>query len=138
MEADDACEKNIVMIKILLVGAGGCFGAIARYCLAGVVHRWVSTTFPLGTLVVNLTGCFIVGIILGFSESRGAITPGARVLLIMGFLGSFTTLSAIGYETVEMLDSGQLLSAGLNVLGNCGLAIVAVITGRLIIRMIAA
>ena len=104
------------MILILLVGVGGCFGAVMRY----VVTNWVQDFFhvlslPYGTLTVNLLGCLIIGLLGGLSESRNLLNQEARALLFIGVLGGFTTFSTFGYETVQLLRDGQSLAAFSNI-----------------------
>lgn len=90
-------------------------GAIARYFLSpGVQSLLGGPTFPAGTLVVNVTGCFLIGFINGFAQSRGFITPPARAFLVVGLLGGFTTFSAFGYETFALAKDGSLPAAMLN------------------------
>jgi fluoride exporter len=122
------------MPKLILIGCGGCLGAIARYSLAGLAHRWTSCTFPVGTLLVNVIGCFAIGAIMGLMQDTNVLGPSARFLLVIGFLGSFTTFCSFGYETVEMLNDGQIAMAALNAIGHFTLGIGAVMLGRLIAR----
>ena len=102
------------MLKLLVVGLGGFLGAVARYGLSGLVHRYTSGSFPAGTLVVNVLGCLLIGGLACLVEERQLFTPEARLFLLIGFLGSFTTLSTVGYETFEFLRAGDFGMAGLN------------------------
>ncbi len=122
------------MYKLVLIGLGGFFGAMARYALSGLAHRWSSGTFPVGTLLVNVLGCFAIGVVMGLVDDKNVLGPTARFLLVIGFLGSFTTFSAFGYETVEMLNDGQYAAAALNAVGNYALGIGAVLLGRMLVR----
>ncbi len=98
---------------IALVGLGGAAGSIARYLLGG----WVTTAaapqaFPLGTFVVNLAGCLVAGVLAGLVERHpGWLAPDLRLLLFVGVLGGFTTFSAFGLETVQLLRRGEWLLA---------------------------
>ena len=121
-----------------LVALGGCCGAVARYLLAGLVQRWAMPAFPLGTLVVNVLGCFAIGAAMGWGGDKGGLGPGARLFVVAGFLGSFTTFSALGYETVALLDNGRFARAAANAVGNYGLGIGAVVLGRLAARAVGA
>jgi CrcB protein len=104
------------LISALLVGGGGFLGALARYALSGLVHRCLpSVTFPYGTLVVNLVGCLVIGILGGLAESRGMLGPGVRTFALIGVLGGFTTFSTFGYETFAMLRDDELVRAVANV-----------------------
>lgn len=126
------------MFNLLLIGVGGGLGAMARYGLSGLAQRWGGGAFPVGTLVVNVLGCLAIGAIMGLIEDKNVLGPNARLLLVMGFLGSFTTFSTFGYETVELVHDGQLVAAGLNAAGNFGLGIGAVLLGRLWVRLVIA
>ena len=114
------------MLELLAVGAGGFAGAIARYTLSGEVHRRYGGTFPLGTLAVNLLGCLLIGLLASLVETRQLLSPRARLVLMVGFLGSLTTFSTFGYETLALLRQGALVRAAANAAGNllCGLAAV--------------
>jgi len=118
------------VIKVLLVGAGGFLGAIARYGLGGLVQDRAGATFPLGTLVVNVVGCFVIGLVSELAETRGFLTPESRAFLVIGVLGGFTTFSAFGNETLNLLRERDLALAGANVLLNVVLALGAVWLGR--------
>jgi fluoride exporter len=126
------------MPKLCLIAIGGAAGAVARYLLSGLAHRWTSGTFPVGTLFVNAVGCLAIGAVMGLIEGKDVLGPNVRWFLVIGFLGSFTTFSALGYETVEMWSDGQLASAGLNTVANFGLGIGGVLLGRLLVRAVIA
>ncbi len=104
------------LINALVVGAGGFLRALARYGLSGLVYRQLPlTTFPTGTLVVNLLGCFVVGIITGLVESRQLFGPEFRTFVLIGILGAFTTYSTFGYETLVMIRDDEYVRAAANV-----------------------
>jgi CrcB protein len=98
------------MLNVALVAVGGAVGSVMRYMLSGLVH---STTrfegFPVGTLVVNLLGCLLIGAGSYLAESRGAFGESARLLLFVGVLGGFTTFSAFSNETFALMRSGGAL-----------------------------
>lgn len=123
-------------MKLLVVGLGGFVGAIARYGLSGLVHRWFSGAFPAGTLVVNVTGCLAIGLLMSLVEDRQLLSPGARLFLMIGLLGSFTTFSTFGYETFECLRENDLRGAALSVLANVFLGLGAVVLGRAVARLL--
>jgi CrcB protein len=109
------------MLNYLLAGCGGFLGSMARYALGGWVHQWTGIRhFPLGTLVVNLTGCLLIGLLGGLADTRGLLSSQARVFLLIGVLGGFTTFSSFGYETMNLLRDSQfglaLLNAGVQVM----------------------
>lgn len=124
------------MLKLLVVGAGGFVGAIARYGLSGLVHRNSSGSFPFGTFAVNILGCLVIGALMALVETRQALTPNMRLFLLVGLLGSFTTFSTLGYETFALLRGGQLGLALANVLGSAALGILAVALGRIGLRFL--
>ncbi len=123
------------MSKLLLIGTGGFFGALARYFLSGLLHRISSSLFPIGTLGVNLVGCFFIGAVLSLALDHGGIGPSGRLFLAIGFLGSFTTFSTFAYETVELLSDGDWPFAFLNIAAQLVLGIAAVFAGRFAIRL---
>lgn len=125
------------MTRILLVGAGGFVGSVLRYLLGGVVQSGGGAfTFPVGTLAVNVLGCLGVGVLAQLVEVRGAFTPDVRALLIVGFLGGFTTFSAFANETLSGIREGAYATAIANVLANLTLCLIAVWLGRLLAQAI--
>ena len=103
-------------MAVLLVGIGGFIGANSRYLLGGAVHQITgSASFPYGTVVANVLGCLVIGILGGLSDSRQVFGPEARAFLFIGILGGFTTFSTFGYETINLLRDGRFVSAVLNV-----------------------
>lgn len=104
------------LIQAAAVGSGGFLGALARYGLSGWVYRQVpQTTFPHGTLVVNLVGCLAIGILAGLAESRQLFGPEIRTFALIGVLGGFTTFSTFGYETFALIRDDEYLRAAANV-----------------------
>jgi len=101
--------------RILAIAVAGALGALARYGFAGLVQRWAGARFPVGTLAVNVAGCFLIGLLATYSLERWSISPTARTALLVGFLGAFTTFSTFSYETLALLREGALWRAGLNV-----------------------
>lgn len=95
------------MNKYWCLGIGGVAGTFARYALSGLIHRFVPLSFPYGTLGVNLAGCFLVGFFAALTGNKFLLTPNARLLLITGFCGAFTTFSALILETGNLIQNGQ-------------------------------
>lgn len=124
------------LVASLLVGAGGCFGSVARYGMSLVCQR-ISVEWPYGTLSANILGCFVIGFIASLSEQTEAITPGVRLLLTTGFCGGFTTMSSMIYETAEMLRSGEYVHASFYVCFTGFACLVAFVLGLLMIRFFA-
>jgi CrcB protein len=118
-------------VRYLFIGLGGFVGAVLRYWLGGVVQpASPHVAFPLGTLVVNLLGCFAIGVVVQVIEARGVFHPNARVFLTIGLLGGFTTFSAFANETFNGFRDGLPLVAVLNLVASVGLGLLAVWAGR--------
>ena len=125
------------MLKIAIIGLGGCFGAILRYLVAGGVHSLAKTTFfPVGTMTVNLVGCLLIGIGGGLIENRQLFSPEWRAFLFVGILGSFTTFSTFGLETFNLAKEGQWLASFGNVGISLILGLVAVVAGHMLSRLL--
>ena len=105
------------MIKFLNLIIGGVSGTLARYLFSGFIYRIFGTTFPYGTLAVNLSGCLIVGFLASLSEKKFLLDPNARILLMVGFCGAFTTFSTFILETSNLLRDGETVRAFWNVMG---------------------
>lgn len=104
------------MKHILLVGLGGCIGAVTRYKLGGIIlHHTADWKFPFSTFIINISGCFVMGILAGLSEKHNLFTPPLRLFLFTGLLGGFTTFSAFGMETVYLLERHETFAAAANV-----------------------
>jgi fluoride exporter len=117
-------------MKVLLVGVGGFIGSIARYALSGYVQNLTRGTFPLGTLTVNALGCLLIGGLSELAEARGYLSPEARALVVIGILGGFTTFSAFGNETVNLLRDRDWTLAAANVAAHLVVAVGFVLMGR--------
>ena len=115
-------------MKWIYLAAGGVAGTFARYLLAGVVYSALGTGFPYGTLVVNLTGCFLIGFLAVLAEEKFLLGPSARLLLMVGFCGAFTTFSTFMLETANLIRDGESGRAFLNVLAS-------VVVGFLVFRL---
>lgn len=98
-------------MRLLLIAVFGAIGTLARYGLQGVVQIKVGGTFPYGTLLVNLTGCFFLGLIGQVTLNRMIISPEWRVAIAVGFFGGYTTFSSFGWETAKMLETGEWVRA---------------------------
>jgi CrcB protein len=122
--------------NVLLVGAGGFLGAAGRYLVSGWAQRGIGGTFPVGTLAVNVVGCFALGFANALAEGMGLFTPGARLVLFIGLLGGFTTFSSFAYETFA-LGRGDLPRAAANVTAQLVLGLGAVWIGDAMARGLA-
>ncbi len=103
------------MNKWICLVAGGVAGTLARYVLAGLVQARTGVGFPYGTLVVNLSGCFFIGLLDALAQKKFLLTPALRVLLMTGFCGAFTTFSTFMLESAQLLRDGEALRAFCNV-----------------------
>jgi fluoride exporter len=124
------------MMKLVLIGSGGCLGALSRYLLSGAVQGRYGGVFPVGTLAVNVLGCFLFGALMALMEDHPLLSPESRALLATGFLGSLTTFSTFGFETSELLHGRDLLMAGGNIVANVALGLLALEAGILLTRLI--
>lgn len=103
------------MMNVLVIGIGGFVGSVARYGIAVWIGRRWGRSFPLGTFVVNVSGSFLIGLLMTLMAERFTVNPQWRLLLVVGFLGAYTTFSTFEYETGALLKDGEWLFAGLNV-----------------------
>jgi fluoride exporter len=119
------------MKTLALVFLGGGIGASLRHLLGGAAQALSrSATFPWGTLAVNVSGCFVIGLLAQLSESRGVPSGQARTFLFVGILGGYTTFSSFGNETLNLLRGGEALAALANAGGQLALGLLAVVLGR--------
>ena len=123
------------MINIILISIGGAVGALSRYTLTNLISKEFQSNFPLGTLGVNLLGCFIIGIAWQFSE-HFTIAKNIRLFFFVGLLGAFTTFSTFGLESLHLFKDGQIKSAVLNIFLNNILGIILVLVGIFVYRSI--
>ena len=122
--------------KLAWLALAGALGTVSRYGLAGLVQRLSGGSFPWGTLVVNLVGCFLAGLLWGMFEKRGVVTALPRTVLLVGFLGAFTTFSTMTLETTEMLRASELVYATANLTLQNGIGLAAIFAGTMLGRMI--
>jgi CrcB protein len=124
------------MKEFVAVFLGGGAGSALRYWLSGSVYRFVQPTFPYGTLVVNVSGCFFIGFLMAFFEERFVVQPLLRMFLTLGVLGGFTTFSTFSFETIELLRQGSTMSGFLNVLLSLGGCLTATLLGNMLGRLL--
>jgi len=115
------------MQKYFLVAFGAAIGGTLRYWMAGVVQKIFSSTFPFGTLSVNILGSFILGFIIFFLDSGELISSEMRIFLTVGFCGGFTTFSTFSFETINLLRNTEYFYAFLNANTNLFLTLAAVV-----------
>jgi CrcB protein len=122
------------MTQLLLVAIGGALGACLRFWLSGVIARRVGETFPWGTLVVNVSGALAIGLAAArFMTAQGVAEPWREVwlALVVGVLGSYTTVSSFSLQTLALARAGEGGRAALNVLASLGLCLAAALAGHL-------
>lgn len=117
------------VVPVLLIGAGGFAGAIARYVLDARVSAWTGGSLPWGTFVINISGSFLVGLLFALIIERAAMAAEFRGPLMIGFLGSFTTFSTLSLESWRMIEDGGWLYASANLLGSIVLGVLALVVG---------
>jgi fluoride exporter len=122
--------------KLLALCIAGALGTLARYGLQGLVQRWTGGSFPWGTLAVNALGCLAFGVVWSVASERQLIGPQTRTLLLVGFMGAFTTFSSFVFETAQLGRGGQWLLAGANVGLELMLGAVALFAGIALGRFI--
>jgi len=109
------------MIHLISIAAGGAVGALLRFWFSSGAHYLMGKGFPYGTLLVNVVGSFIIGAVYVFMVERGELSEDWRAFLVIGLLGAFTTFSTFSFETINLIETGEMLKAGLNVLISIGL-----------------
>lgn len=123
-------------MNYLIIGAGGFVGAITRYILAvWIGQRW-GRIFPLGTFIINITGSFLIGLLMTLMAERFIENPQWRLFLVVGFLGAYTTFSTFEYETGALLKDGEWLYASVNVIGSVFAGFIALKLGEVIAKSI--
>ena len=111
----NALERTGDNLRIVLIALFGAAGTLARYGLQGVVQVRTGGLFPYGTLLVNLTGCFFLGLIAQFTLNHMVISPDWRIAIAVGFFGGYTTFSSFGWETAKMMEDGEWMRASVYV-----------------------
>jgi len=125
---------NYLWVNYLWIALGAVAGASARYFLSLLIARDFSSAFPYGTLLINVTGSLLVGSFLVFSTERVLIDPRWRLLVVIGFCGSYTTFSSYAYESFALMERGQWLLTAINIVGSNVLSLAAVIAGAALAR----
>lgn len=104
------------LMQMILVGLGGFVGSASRFVLSGLVHRTIPmSTFPFGTLAVNVIGCLAIGFLGGLMDLRQVLGPSQRMFLLIGVLGGFTTFSTFAFETLGLIHAAQFAKSAVNV-----------------------
>ena len=125
------------MARLMLVCLGGAIGSGLRYLVGGVALRWLGADFPYGTLIVNVVGSFLIGLIQEIAFTSTLIPESTRLFLTVGIMGGLTTYSSFSYETVRLMQTGAWGQVWINVLATTVLCltvcVLGVMTGRLVV-----
>ena len=127
---------KLVLTRMLLVMIGGSLGALCRYGVALAAGRLIGARFPWGTLIANLTGCFLIGVSFALVERTNLLSPSARLLFMTGFLGALTTFSTYALETVNSIRGDTWLVAVTNIIVNNAAGLCLVLGGIWLVRLL--
>ena len=116
------------------IALGAVVGASARYFLSTLIARDFASAFPYGTLLINLTGSLVLGFFLVFSTERALLDPRWRLLVAVGFCGSYTTFSSYAFESFALMEQGQWLLSGINIVASNALCLAGVLAGAALAR----
>src|SRR6266566_3544286 len=122
---------------LVLIALGGAVGSLLRYLIGGAIQRSSASGFPIGTMFVNVAGCFLIGIFVRFLLNMQESAE-LRALLVIGFCGGFTTFSTFSFETVGLIEGGEYARAATYVLGSAVLCTVATFAGMAAVSALAA
>jgi CrcB protein len=115
--------------NILVIGIGGFFGAISRFIISKQMALLLGDSFPYGTLLVNAVGSFLLGFLSRYLLEHFVVSELVRVSLLIGFLGAFTTFSTFSYESIILLQEGDFVKAGVNIISNVVLCLILCFVG---------
>jgi fluoride exporter len=123
-------------IDVLWVGVGGAVGAITRYMFGLWIAERLGTSFPWGTMVINITGSLLIGLILTVLTDKVVADPAWRLLLVVGFLGGYTTFSSYTFEVLALASAGEWIFALAYVLGSNVIGLLAVVLGAMVAHLV--
>ena len=124
------------MLRVIFIGLAGLVGTLCRYWLSGVLARRYGETFPTGTLAVNVAGCFLIGFLFYMFQERYVVGQTARTVVLVGFLGGFTTFSSYGLQTFTLLRDGEFAYAAANVVASNLLGLLMVWGGYALAKLL--
>jgi fluoride exporter len=119
---------------LLYVALGSAIGGVTRYLFGGLIQRLLDTTFPAGTLLINISGSFLLGAIIRYAVETPSFSPEVRAFLTIGFCGGYTTFSTFSYETMALLEDGEWTRAGLYVAASVLLSLLGTLLGFALAR----
>jgi CrcB protein len=139
LQEDSVVSLNATSIpsyfsNYIWIALGAVVGASARYFLSTLIARDFASAFPYGTLLINVTGSLVLGFFLIFSTERALLDPHWRLLIAVGFCGSYTTFSSYAFESFALMEQGQWLLTSLNIVGSNALCLAAVLAGAALAR----
>ncbi len=117
------------MYQIMAIAIGGALGAVSRYLVIGLVTDWLGKSFPYGTLIVNVLGSFLIGILYVVVVQKMHVSPELKSIMVVGFLGAFTTFSTFSLEAFNFINEGLVLNAITYILSSVILCIISVWAG---------
>ena len=123
-------------MKWLWIALAGAAGTLARYWLGAGIQRLAGGSFPWGTVVINVSGCFVFGLFWALAVERFNIDSELRIIILLGFMGAFTTFSTYMFESVDLLRAGAMFHALLNLLGQNLAGFIAVLAGMALARVL--
>ena len=121
-------------MQLLYIGIFGGFGCMARFLASGWTHQLVGRSLPYGTLLVNVIGSFLLGLLMTFGLRGTILTAELRIGITVGFFGGFTTFSTFSYETIRLIEEGSLWQAGANIFLNLLLCLSCSLLGIYVAR----
>jgi len=124
------------MLNYLVISLGAALGGVFRYGLASFIQNKVESFFPYGTLIVNITGSFVLGFIMYYLDEKDFLSPEMRLFLTVGLCGGFTTFSTFSYETLNLIRNSQFLLATTNVLVSVFLCLIAIYLAYIVSKVI--
>jgi fluoride exporter len=119
---------------ILIIGLGGALGSILRFLLQKIIYDLHPVNFPWGTLLVNISGCFLIGVFFGLAEKGNLLSTDWRLFLTTGFCGGFTTFSSFAWENIQLVRTGHLVYGALYIAASLVLGIFAAFFGIWILK----
>ena len=129
-------RRSTHVTTILVIALGAAVGANLRYALSLWAAQQWGAAFPYGTLLINVLGSFLIGVVMILATTRAAIGIPWRLLIVTGLLGGFTTFSTFSFETYQLFVEGDWLAAGLNILASVGLSMIGVFLGASLARIL--
>jgi fluoride exporter len=124
------------MLKYLVIGAGGFAGAITRFAVATWIGQRWGRSFPLGTFAINVSGSFLIGLLMYLLTEKLMVNPQWRLFLVVGFLGAYTTFSTFEYETGKLVKDSEWVLATLNVGGSVIAGFIALKAGEILAKIL--